>query len=320
MKDNDSVSDLVKDGVWDWPLDWLDLYPSLKQVNVPAFSMRKDSIVWIEESKEVEYSVSVAWRCLRDKWPLVEWRYVVWFSQCNPKQAFILWLAIQEKLLTQDKMLIWNSSLDLKCPFCKTCPDDHNHLFFDCQYSTKVWQHMRSKGRFSSNHLNLKRVVEWLATKKGRNNIWLILNKLILAATVYFLWIERNKRIFKDEARKSDELITIIKRHMVDMLMSLTVKSSRAVVQAARIWDLTIEKDRLVGILLEGVCSPSDDAFSDLFLRILVRMQLLVHSWVELMVWKCSHGVMVGELGELFGEKTVRWSVLPLLICCLSEL
>nr|GEW74643.1 hypothetical protein [Tanacetum cinerariifolium] len=72
MKDNDSIADLVKDGVW----DWLDLYPSLKQVKVPDFSMRKHFVVWIEESKEVEYSVSAAWRCLRDKCPLVEWRYV----------------------------------------------------------------------------------------------------------------------------------------------------------------------------------------------------------------------------------------------------
>ncbi|GKD32912.1 hypothetical protein Tco_1248421, partial [Tanacetum coccineum] len=112
----------------------------------------------------------------------------------------------------------------------------------------KVWQHMRSKGRFPSHLLSLKRVMEWLATKKSRNNIWIILNKLILSVTVYFLWIERNKRIFKDEARKSDELITIIKGHMVAMLLSLTVKSSEAVVKVARVWDLSIEKDRLVPI------------------------------------------------------------------------
>ncbi|GKA41394.1 reverse transcriptase zinc-binding domain-containing protein [Tanacetum coccineum] len=131
MKDSDSVTNLVKNSVWDWPMDWLELYLILNQVTVPDFSMNKDSVVWIEESKQVKYS-----------------------------------LAIQEKLLTQVKMLKWNSSLDLKCPLCKICPDDHNHLFFECQYSAKVWQHMRSKGRFSSNHINLKSIVKTATDKQ----------------------------------------------------------------------------------------------------------------------------------------------------------
>ncbi|GJS58526.1 hypothetical protein Tco_0653310 [Tanacetum coccineum] len=28
MKDSDSVADLVKDGVWDWPMDWLGIIPN----------------------------------------------------------------------------------------------------------------------------------------------------------------------------------------------------------------------------------------------------------------------------------------------------
>ncbi|GJT30171.1 hypothetical protein Tco_0910446 [Tanacetum coccineum] len=57
----------------------------------------------------------------------------------------------------------------------------------------------------------------------------------------------RNKRIFKDKARKSEELIKDIQRHMV-MLVSLIVKNSRAVVKDAKMWDLAIEKDMVVSI------------------------------------------------------------------------
>ncbi|GKE36720.1 RNA-directed DNA polymerase, eukaryota, reverse transcriptase zinc-binding domain protein, partial [Tanacetum coccineum] len=152
-KDNDSVADMVKNDVWDWPLDWLVTYPILNQVTIPKLSMRKDFVVWIEESKEGEYSVSSAWRCLRDKWPLVEWRYVICFLNVIPNRP----------------------------------------LFYGLQ------------------------------------------SKLILSTTVYFLWNERNKRIFKDESRKSEELIKDIQRNMVDMIMSLKVKNSGAVENAARV-------------------------------------------------------------------------------------
>nr|GEU50092.1 hypothetical protein [Tanacetum cinerariifolium] len=56
MKDNETVVDLVQNGSWEWPDEWLQLYPLLNQVVVLNFSMRKDSVVWIgERNNEVEY-------------------------------------------------------------------------------------------------------------------------------------------------------------------------------------------------------------------------------------------------------------------------
>ncbi|GKC57367.1 hypothetical protein Tco_1084965, partial [Tanacetum coccineum] len=195
-------------------------------------------------------------------------------------------------------------------------------------YSVKVWQHMRSKGRFPSHLLSLKRVMEWLATKKSRNNIWIILNKLILSVTVYFLWIERNKRIFKDEARKSDELITIIKGHMVAMLLSLTVKSSEAVVKlkpakiaselefsvmdSAFSFGLRIRNDYVVfhfrGIELEEehMMVRNSEAVKDEGILGLRRIMSLKEDSKDV-----AASSFLGELGELFGEKTVVWSVFP---------
>nr|GEX50959.1 RNA-directed DNA polymerase, eukaryota, reverse transcriptase zinc-binding domain protein [Tanacetum cinerariifolium] len=139
----------------------------------------KDSLVWIGgNNKEEEYSISTAWKSLRDKWPTINWSQVVWFSQCVPKHAFILWLAIQEKLLTQDKMMAWQHGLDLKCLLCKLCSNSHNHLFFDCSYSAKVWKVPRNKGRFIADYVNIKNTVNKLAAGKFKNNIWQIVTRL----------------------------------------------------------------------------------------------------------------------------------------------
>ncbi|GJW69439.1 retrotransposable element Tf2 [Tanacetum coccineum] len=64
------------------------------------------TVLWLStDNKESKFSSKLAWLSLKENWLKVEWSKIVWFSQCNPKQAFILWMAIQGKLLTQDIMM-----------------------------------------------------------------------------------------------------------------------------------------------------------------------------------------------------------------------
>ncbi|GJU46389.1 reverse transcriptase zinc-binding domain-containing protein [Tanacetum coccineum] len=250
MKDNDCVADLIHNGDWLWPNEWLINFPILNQLHVPNISHQEDSVMWIEDNtKEVEYSVSTAWKSLRDKWPNVNWCHVVWFNQCVPKHAFKIWLAIHGKLLTQDRMMKWQSERDLKCPLCKTCPDSHSHLFFDCAFSSTVWKEMKSKGRFSFDCHNLQSTVTKLAARKFKSNIWQILNKIILLATVYYIWNERNKRIFTKEIRSADDLIKDIQKCIANVLMSLSLKESGVVAMVAKLWGLYLEKGKLLLII-----------------------------------------------------------------------
>ncbi|GJW78081.1 COV 1-like protein [Tanacetum coccineum] len=45
---------------------------------------------------------------------------IVWFNHLIPRQAFILWMAMQDKLLTQDKIEKWNHDGDFKCGLKET--------------------------------------------------------------------------------------------------------------------------------------------------------------------------------------------------------
>ncbi|GKA28993.1 RNA-directed DNA polymerase, eukaryota, reverse transcriptase zinc-binding domain protein [Tanacetum coccineum] len=93
----------------------LDRYPSLNQLAVPSLSMEKDRAQWLcEGNKVMDYNTKAAWLTMRDNWPKVDWCKVVWYSQCSPKQVVILWMAIQRKLMTQDRMC-WMHGDTLKC-------------------------------------------------------------------------------------------------------------------------------------------------------------------------------------------------------------
>lgn len=67
-----------------------------------------------------------------------------------PRWAFILWLAMQDKLNTLDRLLVWGVVNEANCVLCSIGNIvDHNHLFFDCSYFTAVWLDILMK-----NHVN----------------------------------------------------------------------------------------------------------------------------------------------------------------------
>ena len=98
--------------------------------------------------------------------------------------------------------------------------------------------------------LVLENVVSYIADGGNKNNIWNIVNKLIVAATVYYLWNERNKRSFQSLRRSEEEVITVINKYMEAVLQSLRVKKSNAVLMVANVWNLKWDKGKLVSTLI----------------------------------------------------------------------
>nr|GEV46804.1 RNA-directed DNA polymerase, eukaryota, reverse transcriptase zinc-binding domain protein [Tanacetum cinerariifolium] len=66
-------------------------------------------------------------RTLNDK---VQWWKVIWFSQNIPRQAFVLWMAMKKKLVTQDKLALWYPGKVWKCPYYM----EHYEKIAHCKY------------------------------------------------------------------------------------------------------------------------------------------------------------------------------------------
>nr|GEX06939.1 hypothetical protein [Tanacetum cinerariifolium] len=136
---NDKVVDVVHNGAWRWQYDWIVIQPTVLDPN------KEDVLVWKDIHGNLKpFSVSLVWDSIRPRKALVPWVNIVWFSQCIPCHAFHMWLVMLNKLKTQDVLRQWDVSCDsnlnvLRCPLCKTQPDSHSHLFFECQFSSHVW-------------------------------------------------------------------------------------------------------------------------------------------------------------------------------------
>ncbi|GJZ78640.1 hypothetical protein Tco_0643477 [Tanacetum coccineum] len=72
---------------------------------------------------------------------------------------------------------------------------DNKELEFSTKvacYSSTVWDMIKVNGVIREADVSLYRVVDKIAEKPFRNNIWRILQRLIVSAVIYYIWQERN--------------------------------------------------------------------------------------------------------------------------------
>ena len=168
-------------------------------------------MVWQDkDGKNVDYSTKAVYNTLSQSGSKVEWHKVVWFSQCNPRMAFILWMAIRGKLQTQDRIMRWNNDPDMKCSLCKKVQDSHNHLFFECDFSKSIWGGLKQKMGKCSMSDTWEDIIEQFAHGKCDNTINSVLSRIVLATTVYYVWEERNNRFFNGEEMEPHILRKVI--------------------------------------------------------------------------------------------------------------
>ena len=149
-------------GLGVWPVanspDLLTLKRSIPASIIPR-SEQSDSICWTATSSGI-FSTSSAWEKIRTHRAKVIWHHLVWFPGLIPKAAFILWLAIRQRLGTQDRL---RTPIPTGCLFCIVQVESHKHLFFECPASSHIWSMVLAKSAISHNFLPWPDYILWLA-------------------------------------------------------------------------------------------------------------------------------------------------------------
>ncbi|XP_071708751.1 uncharacterized protein [Rutidosis leptorrhynchoides] len=240
LSDDLKVAQIIQNNSWIWHDEWKIKYPSLFSINVHVLQDNEDDVCWLSNDGSISrYQTSKAWVNLRENKPKVSWYHVIWFKQATPKHAFVLWLVIQNRLVTQDKLQKWYPNLQLKCVLCDLEVDSHKHLFYSCAYSSAIWGMVNRKLLFKGLPNDLQRIMVMLSGYPYSKNIWNVINRIVIAAMVYYVWQERNYRIFKGRKRSELELKGIIEQFVRFKLLTLKVKGSQAVEKAAKMWELS---------------------------------------------------------------------------------
>ncbi|GJR49168.1 reverse transcriptase zinc-binding domain-containing protein [Tanacetum coccineum] len=126
----------------------------------------------------------------------------------------------------------------LMCPLCETQKDSHEHLFFDCRFSKQVWTHVKSLSGISNIPTGLSNIVDFLIPLAKKKSARCVIAKLLFAASCYFIWQERNERLFSKKKRTCDQIMEIIKTNVRLKLLSCRFKKTNIVQSLCDVWKL----------------------------------------------------------------------------------
>ncbi|XP_019092327.1 PREDICTED: uncharacterized protein LOC109129138 [Camelina sativa] len=223
-----TVIEASRNGDWNLPaarsIKGQSLMVAHTELPAPVVSRGPDMFLWRKASGNYSHTFSSkeTWEQVRHRSPMVPWAEIVWFKQHVPRYSFIAWLAMLNRLPTQDKLHRWGMNVPTSCVLCSSGVESHAHLFFECPFSTDLWGFLAAK--FIPNPpCNLSAVVSWIASCNSppQANTAAIL-KLLLTSILYHVWKERNSRIFTNAASTIHQLWTAVDRAMRDRLMSFT--------------------------------------------------------------------------------------------------
>ncbi|KAJ6984025.1 hypothetical protein NC653_022290 [Populus alba x Populus x berolinensis] len=129
------VLDIMHGDQWNFPASNPDLQDIWSAISFNPKPSMEDHCVW-KGHHSGTFTVHSAWELLRESRPENCMHHILWYKSHIPRQSFILWLASKKRLSTMDRLHNAGMLAHTTCILCAAHEESHNHLFFDCHYSS----------------------------------------------------------------------------------------------------------------------------------------------------------------------------------------
>lgn len=124
-----------------------------------------------------------------------------------PKWTFIMYLAILGRLYTRDRFLGWGIVDYMSCPMCGDTNDTIEHLLYQCTSSHNVWTKLLQWQGITRAPMGRKDEVDWASNLMKGKSHKADIQRVVLAGSVYHIWMERNQHIFKGTPRQPEVIV-----------------------------------------------------------------------------------------------------------------
>nr|XP_016495350.1 PREDICTED: uncharacterized protein LOC107814450 [Nicotiana tabacum] len=134
--------------------------------------------------------------------------------------------------MTKDRLRGLGYVEDVTCSLCNSKEETVDHLFFKCTYSSSVWTAMLQWKGIQRQPMMWANELEWAGKYYRGRSTTAELYKLVLAGTLYYIWQERNDKIFKRVQRSE---VTLRRAITQDVHGRGEIDEAR---NGAKIWDV----------------------------------------------------------------------------------
>lgn len=144
-----------------------------------------------------EFSIKRAYKSFLPQLPKATWKKLALAKGLFPKHQFILWLALQRRLTTVDRLTTWGIQVDTTCVLCSSQKTGTtSHMMFDCTYTAQIWPRLLNWVGIRQLENSWEEEVMWLSKVVGNKSPKHNILGFLYAAFVYHTWMERNYRRF----------------------------------------------------------------------------------------------------------------------------
>lgn len=142
--------------------------------------------------------------------------------------------ALLRRLPTKDRLRRWGLNVPAECVLCSSALETHHHLFFECTFSSAIWQGFASQIR-TNPPADLHAAAAWILSSSSQiSREEVTLFKLIFQSTIYLIWKERNARIFSSVSTSSSGIHLSLDRLLRDRLLSLSLQFLQPALRSSR--------------------------------------------------------------------------------------
>ncbi|KAK9704710.1 hypothetical protein RND81_07G006500 [Saponaria officinalis] len=181
------------------------------------------------------YSTSMAYEFFRSKFPKFHNFRAVWNGICAPMHCLVTLMAVQNKLSTVDNICTRGLFLVNRCVLCKNILENVGHLFFSCDFSSSIWHHILVWIGFKRRAWTLSRELAWIDSRVQKRHWraqWL---QVAFTSSIYYIWLERNHRIFLGHEKSSLAIISCIKFYLCVRLLYRGRGPQEAILEAVNV-------------------------------------------------------------------------------------
>nr|GEU76611.1 hypothetical protein [Tanacetum cinerariifolium] len=115
-------------------------------------------------------------------------------------------------------------------------------LLVFCSFSKEIWTKSMKMAKIEGKMTDWNHIIQNLIDVGNGSNISSVVRRLFLAANVYYIWTERNRRIFIDEKRSEDEVYKSIIKMVKNRLFGLLVKDNQSVRKMGSKWMVSCKR------------------------------------------------------------------------------
>ncbi|XP_074265930.1 uncharacterized protein LOC141588384 [Silene latifolia] len=152
------------------------------------------------------------------------WLPLVWNRLSLPKDNFICWLFIQQRLQTKDRLLRFGVINDGLCYLCGMAPETHSHLFFYCSFSARCAGKIRQWLGVDWHGDIITWGLKWHCKSLLKKKIILA----VLSSLIYLIWETRNKCRVEQLVQHPDCLVHRVQERVKARMNVLKVESFRS--------------------------------------------------------------------------------------------